>query len=868
MSHRSGYRKWLAIVLVLALAAAGMKTGWVKADNKSNTCVNHPEHDETCGYIEAKDGQPGQECRHSCPSCSGLAVQDTVERENGEPGTEGSVEETREESGDTQEQGGEENTGEEQSTETGTEESTGSIGDGESVTGEETESSTSEESTAEIEDSTREDALEESTEELTTEETTAEELITEEMASEEVTDGEELTEEEMLHLRQLMYEMSFMDLPDAVPEVSVVDVEKLVENCLGKDIEVDRTSYIGIRENSGIFSVPESMGLPFEEGIMLSTGSAAAAFGGTGEKKHCPGYDDLTQLYRESGTDYNGGKPFTGGTNDAAVLEVELTPTKEALSFKYFFASAEYNQSAQFNDVFALWIIDDMGTPEDTSDDEKFNIARLDDGETVCIQSTVPRDDAGKMDCTKGGKYYTPVLNNSLNGKTFKFLGFTSELKADARDLVNSKGEKVIQKGKPVTIRMAIADSSDSVVDSAVFIKANSITFDKDAGDVSGEVVDEEEKPVEKAKVTIVAGTHVYGATETDEEGKFMIPNIPSGITYNLVVEKGEGDTKQKITIVITIEGEDLAVGKVVLPDGKKDSIVEVKEGTPEIVVDGVDDVYQPELLVDDTRKGVLQADLDVVNNGGRAEVKFLVEEKDEQADHSEDILTLADADMKEVGMWLDLSALKMIFPIDSDAYSTRLTEMPKLITLYIPLEESMQNKKGYVVYRYHDDDDGINEPAITAITDTPNADGEVLEAGDGMLILKARKFSTYAVGYDTEPQPEPPIEPEPPVEPEPPIVPETPVIPEPPVVEPEPAPETVSHKGRAAIPQETVLENKPVEAIVEEMAGPVIPDEEIPVDEEPKTGDTSVSYLGALLTGGLFYAIFLKLKSKKSGTR
>ena len=83
---------------------------------------------------------------------------------------------------------------------------------------------------------------------------------------------------------------------------------------------------------------------------------------------------------------------------------------------------------------------------------------------------------------------------------------------------------------------------------------------------------------------------------------------------------------------------------------------------------------------------------------------------------------------------------------MDGKQTKTGLIELPKLLTFYFDIDSTMQGKQSYVVYRYH-------QAYIDTLTTTPNEDGEYIEVSeDGTkLILHAKKFSTYAVGYSDE---------------------------------------------------------------------------------------------------------------------
>ena len=64
---------------------------------------------------------------------------------------------------------------------------------------------------------------------------------------------------------------------------------------------------------------------------------------------------------------------------------------------------------------------------------------------------------------------------------------------------------------------------------------------------------------------------------------------------------------------------------------------------------------------------------------------------------------------------------------------------------LVITLRYDNLGKKNMVVFRYHNG-------KVDTLTQNPNADGEFIEVKDGTLVIHAKKFSTYGVGYDAIP--------------------------------------------------------------------------------------------------------------------
>lgn len=260
---------------------------------------------------------------------------------------------------------------------------------------------------------------------------------------------------------------------------------------------------------------------------------------------------------------------------------------------------------------------------------------------------------------------------------------------------------------------------------------------------VSGNVKDSNHVEVSNAAVKLMSGKTQIGSTvQTNESGEFIITGVPNG-TYNLVVQKGD----IIVTTLITVSGGNYASGAITLPNGKTNSIVEVKSDNLSIVVGGLDAQFTASASIEDN-KGITDEDKNVVASGGTVEIKFTAEKKAENAAPNASNITIsAKADGKTVSTFFDLSVVKTVTTSGGSpsTTTTTLVELPNLIEVFIPLEEANQGKNGYVIYRYHGS-------SVDMITTAPNADGEKIDLVDNgkTLKLKVNKFSTYAISYAT----------------------------------------------------------------------------------------------------------------------
>jgi hypothetical protein len=214
-------------------------------------------------------------------------------------------------------------------------------------------------------------------------------------------------------------------------------------------------SYTGGATSSGFFTGGAASGIGIDTGIILTSGDATLAPGpntndSAGLSLGLPGDADLNTL-------------TTGTTLDATILEFQFETAGGDLFFNYVFASDEYNESTNtsFNDVFGFFL---DGT----------NIALIPGTSTPVSINAV---NGGNP---LGTAASNPHLfnNNDLNdgGPFFdiEYDGFTDVFTAQALGV--SAGTH--------TIKLAIADTSDRILDSAVFIQGG--TFSDVATDMGG----------------------------------------------------------------------------------------------------------------------------------------------------------------------------------------------------------------------------------------------------------------------------------------------------------------------------------------------------------------------------------------------
>jgi hypothetical protein len=189
---------------------------------------------------------------------------------------------------------------------------------------------------------------------------------------------------------------------------------------------------------SGTFSGGQTNLIGFSSGIILSTGNAADAAG------NYVGVDLPSTA--EGGAGNAMLSALIGGTPtfDATVLSFSFIPNASTIFFQYTFASAEYPVfvNSAFNDVFGFFI-------------NGVNFAKIPGTNTqVSINSVNATTNSAFFN-----KYNAAGDTLPYGGETV-VLTFTAPVNAN---VVN-------------TITLGIADASDSILDSAVFIQAASIS--------------------------------------------------------------------------------------------------------------------------------------------------------------------------------------------------------------------------------------------------------------------------------------------------------------------------------------------------------------------------------------------------------
>ncbi|RYE09696.1 MAG: hypothetical protein EOP51_33260, partial [Sphingobacteriales bacterium] len=249
---------------------------------------------------------------------------------------------------------------------------------------------------------------------------------------------------------------------------------QLARMLVGQGVTVSNAQLSGAPVSYGKFNgVNSNIGL--DSGVLLTTGRALHAIG-PNNSSGSTAFDDngdmigdpqLTALAELNTSSTN---PVT---RDATILEFDMQVAADTLRFQYVFASEEYlTYACSIYDIFGFFIsgpgiAGGVGVPGNVPGFPTVrNIALLPNGDPVSIGTIRPTG----LGCTASypqfyvdnGTGSTPAINT-----TIQYNGFSTVLTAEIYGLTPCE---------TYHLRLAVADVSDNILDTGVFIKAGSLS--------------------------------------------------------------------------------------------------------------------------------------------------------------------------------------------------------------------------------------------------------------------------------------------------------------------------------------------------------------------------------------------------------
>ncbi|WP_298761061.1 choice-of-anchor L domain-containing protein [uncultured Psychroserpens sp.] len=196
---------------------------------------------------------------------------------------------------------------------------------------------------------------------------------------------------------------------------------------------------------------------PFDTGIVMSTGRLSNVPGpnttlSDDTASNWSGDNDLETILNET------------NTTNATILEFDFTSVATQISFRYIFASEEYQEgnpnTCQFSDLFGFLI-------RPIGDQQYTNIALVPGTQTPVKVTTVHPDLPG---CDAENEAYFAGFNGAVSPTNFN--GQTTILTATANVIPN----------ETYHVKLVIADEQNFRFDSAVFLEAGSFRLSTDLG--------------------------------------------------------------------------------------------------------------------------------------------------------------------------------------------------------------------------------------------------------------------------------------------------------------------------------------------------------------------------------------------------
>lgn len=238
---------------------------------------------------------------------------------------------------------------------------------------------------------------------------------------------------------------------------------QLVEDVLvGSGVQVTNVTYTGASAQIGSFDATNANLMSIDSGVVMASGEASYAIGPNtsynGSTGSPPGAvnGDNHLLQANNGT----------SVNDVSILEFDFVPQGDTIEFNYIFGSEEYMTYATgINDVFGFFIRGPgiNGTYSNNAE----NIAT--------IPGTGQAVNLSNVNANTNAAYYvdngddpsglgTPPAPHSTDPAYIQYDGHTVVMTAKTAVLCDSTYH----------MKLAIADGSDNIIDSGVFLEANS----------------------------------------------------------------------------------------------------------------------------------------------------------------------------------------------------------------------------------------------------------------------------------------------------------------------------------------------------------------------------------------------------------
>ncbi|MCI4669825.1 MAG: choice-of-anchor L domain-containing protein [Bacteroidia bacterium] len=303
-------------------------------------------------------------------------------------------------------------------------------------------------------------------------------------------------------------EIKNKDVPSAL-EFYSPSLVKLVRSLVGEGVTVIPSSIKANNSRSskayGYFK-DSTNSIGIQKGLLMTTGSIKNAKGPNlrSGSSYAHKNKDLTDL------DLNKIIDPKYRTYDACVIEFDIIPYADTLSFNFVFGSEEYDEYvfSKFDDVFAFYI-------SGPGLKRKKNMAKLPDNKTIISINNINQGSPLNPEKRVNGRFH---VRNTLNeNPNIGYDGYTRVLKIRQRVLPRRKYH----------LKLAIADVSDRILDSGLFIEGRSLIsyykeyqllFSSGSASLDKAAIEEIQKIVTKAK-SLGEDVKIEVEGHTDDQG-------------------------------------------------------------------------------------------------------------------------------------------------------------------------------------------------------------------------------------------------------------------------------------------------------------------------------------------------------------
>ncbi len=241
--------------------------------------------------------------------------------------------------------------------------------------------------------------------------------------------------------------------------------QQLVKDVLvGNGVQVSNVTYTGSSEQIGFFDATNANLMTIDSGVIMSSGRATFAIGPNDQTN---GTDNPTSGTVDGDPDLyqaNGGI----NVNDVAIIEFDFVPKGDTIEFDYVFGSDEYMTYAggSINDVFGFFVSGPGISGPYTNN--AVNIATIPTTGGPVTLNSVNADSNSSFYVNNGDGYNAtpPPPNYDTDSAYIQYDGHTVVMTA----------KRAVMCDSTYHFKLAIGDGSDDIIDSGVFLKANSLT--------------------------------------------------------------------------------------------------------------------------------------------------------------------------------------------------------------------------------------------------------------------------------------------------------------------------------------------------------------------------------------------------------